>query len=186
MSRGDDELGLAPDQVRCDVWAFEAAIDQGRPADALALYRGELLAGLPHLSRAGFRALARRGARPGEAAGKEAAGRWRPRGSVTGTTVGAAEAARRRSRSAPADEAALRRLVLLLERLGDRAGAVRAYEDFAWQLRGEYELEPSAETQALVARIRAEPGESHVGRTGPSQWAFSRGGERELQCSTYG
>ena len=37
---------------------------------------------------------------------------------------------------------------------------MRAYEDFAWKLQGEYELEPSAETQAVVARIRAEPGES--------------------------
>src|SRR4030095_11937021 len=51
VSRGDEELALAPDQVRCDVWAFEAGLDQGRPADALALYRGELLAGF-HISAA--------------------------------------------------------------------------------------------------------------------------------------
>src|SRR4029450_13118505 len=51
VSRGDDELALAPDQVRCDVWTFEAAIAQGRPADALALYPGELLAGF-HISAA--------------------------------------------------------------------------------------------------------------------------------------
>src|SRR5215218_7151619 len=25
VSRGDEELALAPDQVRCDVWTFEAA-----------------------------------------------------------------------------------------------------------------------------------------------------------------
>ena len=37
---------------------------------------------------------------------------------------------------------------------------MRAYEAFAWKLEEEYELEPSAETRAVVARIRAEPGES--------------------------
>ncbi len=51
VSRGDEELALAPEQVRCDVWEFDAAVDQGRPADALALYRGELLAGF-HISAA--------------------------------------------------------------------------------------------------------------------------------------
>ena len=51
VSRGDEELAVAPDQVRCDAWAFEAALDQGRPADAVALYRGELLAGF-HISAA--------------------------------------------------------------------------------------------------------------------------------------
>lgn len=52
VSRGDNELALAPDQLDCDVWAFEAALDQGRPADALALYRGQLLAGF-HISAPG-------------------------------------------------------------------------------------------------------------------------------------
>src|SRR5215218_7019136 len=43
VSRGGDELALAPEQFRCDAWAFEATADQGRSDDALALYRGELL-----------------------------------------------------------------------------------------------------------------------------------------------
>src|SRR5829696_9642793 len=38
VSRGDDELALAPEKVRCDVWEFEAALDRGRPAAALTLY----------------------------------------------------------------------------------------------------------------------------------------------------
>ncbi|RPJ83782.1 MAG: hypothetical protein EHM13_06650, partial [Acidobacteria bacterium] len=148
VSRGDDELGLAPDQIRCDVWAFEAAVDQGRAADALALYRGELLPGF-HISAAPDferwleeeRSRLRQRAR--EAAWALAAARERD-----GDAVGAAEAAQQAVALSPAEEAALRRLVLLLERVGDRAGAVRAYETFASRLRGEYELEPSAEMQA--------------------------------------
>src|SRR5829696_6412832 len=38
VSRGDDELALALEKVRCDVWEFEAALDRGRPAAALTLY----------------------------------------------------------------------------------------------------------------------------------------------------
>jgi TolB-like protein/DNA-binding SARP family transcriptional activator len=159
VSRGDEELALAPEQVRCDVWAFEAAVAQGRPADALALYRGELLAGF-HISaapeferwldeeRARVRQLAV------EAGWALAAARERD-----GDAAGAAEAARRSVALSPTDETALRRLILLLERLGDRAAAVRVYEAFAWKLEEEYELEPSAETRALLARIRAEPKE---------------------------
>ena len=162
VSRGDDELALAPEQVRCDVWEFDAAVDQGRPADALALYRGELLAGFhisaaPDFERWLDEERSRVRQRAAEAGWALAAARERE-----GDAAGAAEAARRAAALSPTDETALRRLLLLLERLGDRAAAVRAYEAFAWKLQGEYELEPSAETQALVARIRAEPGESQA------------------------
>src|SRR5687768_13993232 len=42
-SRGDGDVRLNPDTVSCDAVAFEAALDAGRPNDALALYRGDLL-----------------------------------------------------------------------------------------------------------------------------------------------
>ena len=160
MSRGDEELALAPDQVCCDAWAFEAALDEGRPADALALYRGELLAGF-HISGAPDfehwldQERGRLRQRAGEAGWELASVRERD-----GDAAGAAESARRAVALSPTDETGLRRLIFLLERLGDRAAAVRAYEAFAWKLEEEYELEPSAETQAVVARIRAEPKES--------------------------
>jgi TolB-like protein/DNA-binding SARP family transcriptional activator len=156
VSRGDDELALAPDRVHCDAWMFQAAIDQGRPADALALYRGDLLAGF-HISaapdferwldqeRTRLRQLA------GEAGWALAAERERE-----GDAAGAVEASRRAAALSHPDETALRRLMLLLERLGDRAAAVRAYEAFTGTLKAEYELEPSAETQSVVARIRKE------------------------------
>jgi DNA-binding SARP family transcriptional activator/TolB-like protein len=162
ISRGDEELALAPDQIRCDVWAFDAAVDQGRSAEALALYRGELLAGFnisaaPEFEHWLDQERGRLRQRAGEAGWALAAARERD-----GDAAGAAEAARRAAALSPTDETALRRLILLLERLGDRAAAVRAYEAFAWKLEEEYELEPSGETRALVARIRAEPKESQA------------------------
>jgi hypothetical protein len=56
---------------------------------------------------------------------------------------------------APLDERLLRRLIKLLDRVGDRAGAVREYELFARRLDDALELEPSPETRALVEEVRA-------------------------------
>jgi serine/threonine-protein kinase len=44
----------------------------------------------------------------------------------------------------------------MLERLGDRAGAVAAYQAFEQRLATELETEPAAETRALIERIRAQ------------------------------
>ena len=162
VSRGDEELALATEQIRCDVWEFEAALDQGRPADALALYQGELLAGFhisdaPEFERWLDQERSRLRQRAEEAGWALAAERERE-----GDAAGAVETARRAFAFSPTDETALRRLMLLLERAGDRVAAVRAYEAFAWMLEGEFELEPSGETQAVVARIRAESRESQA------------------------
>src|SRR5207253_281445 len=46
------------------------------------------------------------------------------------------------------------RLLALLDRLGDRAGALSAYEEFARHLGQDFDVEPAAETQALMRAIR--------------------------------
>src|SRR3989442_4008064 len=46
VTRGDEDIGLDEAQIRCDVIEFERAADAGRLADALELYRGDLLGGL--------------------------------------------------------------------------------------------------------------------------------------------
>src|SRR5206468_1130633 len=43
----------------------------------------------------------------------------------------------------------------VLDHHGDRASALQAYQAFAQRLAAEYEVEPAAETQALVAAVRA-------------------------------
>lgn len=168
VSRGDEEVALGADQVRSDVRDFEAAPAEGRAADALVLYRGELLPGFHVANAPDFerwldaeRARLREGAE--EAAWSLASARLK-----AGDAVGAVEAARRAVALAPTDETAFRRLLLLLECAGDRAAAVRAYEAFARRLREEYDLEPSAETQAVVARIRAGAAECGGAVLGPA------------------
>ncbi|MCH8936763.1 MAG: hypothetical protein IIB90_13645, partial [Gemmatimonadetes bacterium] len=55
----------------------------------------------------------------------------------------------------PYDEGVVQRVIELLDRAGDRAGAIREYEAFAKRLREDYEAEPAPETTALIASVRA-------------------------------
>src|SRR3989454_2796345 len=61
---------------------------------------------------------------------------------------------RRALRIAPLDEPTLRRLMQALDRLGDRAGALEAYEAFAKRLTAELEADPAPETRALAGAVR--------------------------------
>jgi serine/threonine-protein kinase len=153
-SRGDDEIGLDFERFQCDADAFDRAIAGGRWNEALELYRGELLegffiSGAPEFERwldaerARLRAAAVGGARA-----------LVERATEVGDVAAAAQWAERGLRLAPLDEALMQRLIGLLDRRGDRAGAVQAYDDFARRLVQELEVQPSAETQALLAAVR--------------------------------
>src|SRR6266571_4167632 len=95
--------------------------------------------------------MARRRARPVE-------GRRAPqlaeRSEGHGGLAEAAQWSRRALRIAPLDEPALRRLMKTLDRLGDRAGALDAYETFAKRLTAELEADPAPETRALAGAVR--------------------------------
>ena len=54
----------------------------------------------------------------------------------------------------PEDERGVRRMIRLKEALGDRAGAIRTYEEFAARLDEELNVQPSEATQALITTIR--------------------------------
>ena len=155
VPRGDGALGLT-DVVWCDAVAFEAALDAGNVGDALALYRGDLLdgffiSGAPEFEHWLDGERARLRERASEAAWALAETR-----AAAGDVVDAERWAKRAADLVPADEARVRRLMTFLLGLGDRAAAVRAYEVFVARLRQEYELEPSAETEALAASLRRE------------------------------
>ncbi len=74
----------------------------------------------------------------------------------------------------PYDENGLRRLLNRLVAAGDRAGAVLAYEQFAQRLSADLELQPSAETVALVETLRmGRPGASTQGPRATTRFAAS-------------
>jgi DNA-binding SARP family transcriptional activator/tRNA A-37 threonylcarbamoyl transferase component Bud32 len=155
VSRGADELGIDSTQLWCDAVAFRDAIDAGRNGDALALYRGDFLAGFfsdrapgfeewAERERASLRNLAARAAR--------ALADAREHDEHYTTAVASA---RRAVELSDGDERVVRELLELLDRLGDRSGAVRAYDAFVRRLAEEFDTTPSVETVAVIDRIRA-------------------------------
>jgi len=154
VTRGD-EVAVDVAALWCDVTTFETALDAGDPERALTLYRGELLTGL-HVSGApefdhwveAERDRVRRRARDGA---------WRLAGTNGNPAAGIATTHWMRVALDidPDDEAGLHRLLHALEGAGDVPGAMREYERFARRLAADYELEPSPDTRALAAAIRA-------------------------------
>lgn len=156
VTRGSEEVGLDFGRVLADADQFQQAADAGALSDADRLYRGELLPGF-HLSDApefehwldGARtrlreravAIARAGADQADTAADPA---------IAAAWLG------RLLELEPLDETALQRLVTLRAEAGDRAGALRAYEEFAARIARELETSPSPKTEALIARVRAE------------------------------
>ncbi len=154
VARGTDEIGVNPDVVRCDVVEFHASLASGHLARALELYRGELLDGV-HVRSDGFeRWLTLERERLGDLAA-DAAWRLAEKFEAGADLTGASRWARRAARLAKADERRVRRVVRLLERAGDSAGAIKVYDEFADYLRRELDTEPSEETRDLVAAVRA-------------------------------
>ena len=154
ISRGDEDVALSPAVVSCDAASFSAAADAGLLLPALQLYRGELMPGF-HLSECWEfdRCLEdqRSAARERASAVAWALAQRLETDEEFSDAVGMARQSVRFSWS---DERALRRAVSMLDRLGDRAGALRLFEEFARRLRLELDIEPSRETLDLASRLR--------------------------------
>ena len=156
-NRGAEELRVTPERVWCDALAFEHALADDRPDDALALYRGPLLDGLyvsdaPAFERWRESERERLRLRAGTAAGALA-----EREEAAGNPAGAVRWLRQVLDLAPDDESALRRLMRLLDRLGDRPGALRAYDAFTKRLSDDLDLSPTPATRSLAERLRTAP-----------------------------
>jgi len=154
-TRGDEEVGVDDAALWCDVRAFERALDAGRAAEAVALYRGDLLAGFNVSGVAPEFDVWLEGERR-RLRSRAAAAAWSLSRDAEGAGSGAeaVRLARWAEGLTPDDEAALRRLVALLDRLGDRAGALREYEAFASRMAAEYQVEPAAETRQLIEAVK--------------------------------
>jgi len=131
ISRGEEEIGVNREALRCDVTDFDLACEAGDWARAVELYRGVLLAGVfiadvsPEFEHwlEDERGRLRR---------RAAATLWSIVGAAerVGDLVTAAPWARRAVELSPDDEGAVRRFMRILDHRGDRAGALSAYETF--------------------------------------------------------
>jgi TolB-like protein/DNA-binding SARP family transcriptional activator/lipoprotein NlpI len=167
LSRGNDEIAVDRSELWCDVLAFEQALGEGNRRGALELYRGELLPGfflsgapawerwldaererLRSLATTAAWGLADEALATGDAA---SAGRW----------------GRRAVDWTPYDEVQLRRLLELLARIGDRTGAMRAYDEAAARVAADDGGELSDTTRSLAERIQAGEVEETVTLVSP-------------------
>jgi DNA-binding SARP family transcriptional activator/TolB-like protein len=171
-TRGEGEVRLNRARVWCDAVAMEALMAERRWNEALSLYRGDLLEGLfpagvaqefhKWLADARNRLRQHAARAAWECSAAEAQG---------GDRVAAAVMARRALAYSPDDEDGVRRLMSLLDRNGDRAGALRLYAEWQEHLQDEYAVEPAPETRKLARRVQAaRKGESH--ETPPTQAAI--------------
>lgn len=159
LSRGDEEISLSVTEFQTDLAAVRVAMRGRMPEEALRLYRGELLPGLHALDSDGFQRWldAERARLRLEVA--RAGVDWVAQLERDGRLEEAVRVARRVLEIHPDDEPAVRRLMGLLRALGNRAGALAAFEDYRVRLAREFEAEPSPETIALADQLRG-PGEA--------------------------
>ena len=151
----DEAIAFEPGTVWCDVVAFEQACRVGHAAQALQLYRGGFLEGC--FVSGGSTELeawiASERTRLGQLAGRAAADVVEDAEQV-GDLPTAVQAARLAIALDPDNEKGLARLIALLDRSGDRAGALSAFETFRRRLEKEYDATPSPETAARIQAIR--------------------------------
>lgn len=166
LRRGDD-VAVDATQLRCDAVALEAACERGRWADALTLYKGELLPGLApggaaeldqwlEAERERLRRLA-----------VDAATAQSEELLVKGDVRGAIASAREAARLGWDDETRVRRVIALLSSAGDRAGAVQAYDEYAAWLKATRDFAPAPETRSLVDALRTAANESPAAASAP-------------------
>jgi Tol biopolymer transport system component/DNA-binding SARP family transcriptional activator len=154
VGRGVEEVAVDRNECWCDADAFRALVDAARYEEALALYRGDLLPGFHPDAGSGFEEWLQRERirlRARAMAAARAIAVTREREGDLGTAVAFAQRAVELSNL---DERAVRELLELLDRLGDRAAALVAYDAFAHRMAAELDATPAPETRAVIERIR--------------------------------
>ena len=145
---GRDDVGLAGDsEVWTDVAEFEHCVEHERLEDALALCRGELLAGLDE-----DWVYERRDEIRDKIAGLLA--RLAARAEDEGKLQAAIEYTRRQVALDALAEEPQRDLMRRLAAAGDRAAALRTYERLSGRLRDELRIAPSRATRELADTLR--------------------------------
>ncbi len=155
VSRGAEEIGLDRTRFASDVEAFNDAVDAGDPAGALELYGGELLPAFFASGAAGFEDWLESEREHLRAQAASAAAILAATGEAGDDLSSATRWARRAADLAPFDEVAARRLLRVLDRSGDRAGATRYFREFSRNLETQLSVTPAPETRALADAIKA-------------------------------
>ena len=152
---GDDAVALDWDSFWCDAVAFEDALAAGRTADALDLYRGDLLAGFhvsdaPAFERWLDAERARYASRYAQALDQMA-----EECEAVGDRAGAVTYWKRLAARDPYNARVALRLMRTLAAVGDAAGAIQHARVHTTLLREELGLAPNVEITVLVEQLQA-------------------------------
>lgn len=153
-SHGATAVGARSDQLWCDVTEFANALERGDRELALDLYRGEFCPNLFTSGTPDFEQWLDTQRRQLRAQGLAAARALAEGLAAQGDMAPAARATRRALALLPEDEGDVRALLGLLEKVGDVAGALLAYQEFERRLAADLETEPAPETRRLVDAMR--------------------------------
>jgi DNA-binding SARP family transcriptional activator len=157
-TRGDEEIRLTPTAFWCDAAEYEVCIARGDHGRAIELYRGPLLPGFIVAGAPGFQSWL------------DATRRRLSRQSIKSALSLAEDHARHQERTKASDlaqfigdrepeledEHQLRKLLQVLVNIGDRAGALRMFDDFRQRLWRDYHALPAPETRAIAEQIRGD------------------------------
>ena len=155
--RGEEQVGLDPALLRCDVHQLRQLIAAGELARAAELYRGDFLEGLPDT-----------GLQPFEQWREETADELRAQMRTTlrdlsmqaasaGHTDLAAHWARRELALNPVDEQTVMHTLQALAAAGATTEALETYDSFVRVLTQEFDEEPSGALRSLADRLRNPP-----------------------------
>lgn len=147
-------LALSHDRITSDVRRFEALIRQGEHAAALALYRGDLLAGYWLSDAPGFEQWLTSAQRRLRDMASAAALHLASEELRTGNIAMATFWAHRAEEFCPANEQISARVIELLDAAGDRAAALDRFDALRERLRRDFDVDPSPETRRVVEDIR--------------------------------
>ena len=154
VSRTTEDLSVDSTLLWCDSAALVEAAAAGRRGEALELYHGELLPGFYPDAAPAFEEWLERERTQLRRLMADTARRLAEEHEQTRQFTSAVAFARRAVELSGDDERGVRQVLELLDRLGDRAGALDAYERFARRLATEFDAEPATETKQLIAQLR--------------------------------
>lgn len=155
MGRGDEELAIGANALWCDAAELPRVIERGLLARAIDMYVGDLLPGfyLPDCDAFDeWLADQRTSLREATVAACWALAQHLE--SQNDKTL-ATKYARQVTRLDKSNERLLRRSLQMLDRLGDRAGALAVYDEFARRLRKDLDADPSPESARMAEALRA-------------------------------
>lgn len=156
LTAAADRIQLAPDAVRLDTDDFDRLVQAGEWHGAADLVSGMFLEGLAVPGASGFEEWLTAEQRGWNQRSIDALLRAAESELGVGRVREAVAFADRARAIDPLSESAVRTLVRSLALDGDRSGALRIYEEFRSRLDAELKTRPSAETTALIERVRHE------------------------------